>query len=205
MFRSFYGKSIKNEDTRVLIDQIIVGTLIFIVASVVLVILAKIYLPRGMISTFDLSGLFVYGYFGVFILTLIGGTLVPIGTPAIVAGAAAMGMSEPLLVLVSTLGTTIGTLITYLLAYYLGTRYVKKKLSKGVYEDLTEWWNKSGFTLVIVFAAIPILPFDILALICGLFRFNFLYFILINLGANLFRAYIFVYIGFSAASWIGLI
>ncbi len=199
-----YTNYVKYEETKKLFRTLIITTIAFILTLVFLLILAKIYLPAGLLSTVDISNLLSYGYFGIFIITLLGGTFFPVGSPAIVATAGALGFPKIPVVIITSVGYTLGICINYFLAYEFGTHYVKKKIGNEVYKDISEWWNKWGILLVVLFALFPILPFNLLALLCGLFRFNILYFILINFGSNLLNSYIFIYLGASAASWIGL-
>lgn len=70
-----------------------------------------------------------YGLLGVFAATILAGTLVPLGSPALVVAAAALGMHKIHLVLVATIGFTLGMLINYALAYRLGRPYVTRKVS----------------------------------------------------------------------------
>ena len=204
VFKIFRTNHIKHEETRRFFGTIIIVSTVFILTCVILLILAKLYLPSGLLTTIDVSGFLEYGYFGIFIITLLGGTFFPVGSPVVVATAGALGLPKMPVVIIASLGYTIGVCINYFLAYEFGTRYVQKRIGKEVYEDLSEWWNKRGLILVILFALFPILPFNLLALLCGIFRFNILYFIMINFGSNLLNSYIFVYLGSSAASWIGL-
>lgn len=204
MDSKYFYRNIKHEETKKLFKTTIIISFIFIIFCVVLLFLAKLYLPAGLLSSVDISNFLKYGYLGLFIITLLGGTFFPVGSPAIVATAGAIGMPKIPVVIIASVGYTIGICINYLLAYGFGIHYVQKKIGREVYEDLSDWWNKWGTILVISFALFPILPFNLLALLCGLFRFNILYFILINFGSNLLNSYIFVYIGSSAATWIGL-
>ncbi len=195
---------IKHEETRKMIKTGIIITIVFILFCAVLLILAKIYIPTGIISSLDLSGFLDYGYIGLFVITFFGGTFFPAGSPAVVAAAGVIGMNKTTVAFVSAAGYTLGTMVNYAFAYWLGIHYVQKKIGKEVYKEIVGWWNKWGTILLIIFALIPILPFSYLALLCGLFRYNIVYFILINFGSNLLNSYLFVYLGSSAASWIGL-
>ncbi|MCK4429458.1 MAG: VTT domain-containing protein [Candidatus Aenigmarchaeota archaeon] len=166
--------------------------------------MAKLYLPAGILSGFDMSAFLDYGYIGVFVITVLGGTFFPVGSPAVVTAAGAMGMPKLPVIFIAALGYTIGTYVNYMLAYEFGIHYVKKKIGVEVYKDLSRWWNKKALILILLFALLPMLPFNLLALLCGVFRYNIIYFLLINFGSNLLNSYLFVYLGSSAGSWIGL-
>jgi len=204
VFEYSYTNYVKHPQTKKLFRNITIISLFFIVFCIILILLAKLYLPSHLLSGIDISGFLSYGYLGLFIITLLGGTFFPVGSPAVVATAGAIGMPKLPVILISALGYTIGVCINYFLAYEFGIHYVQKKMEKEVFEDLLVWWNKYGIILVVLFALFPILPFNLLALLCGLFRFNLFYFILINFASNLLNSYLFVYLGSSIAALIGL-
>ncbi|KON26104.1 hypothetical protein AC480_06385, partial [miscellaneous Crenarchaeota group archaeon SMTZ1-55] len=70
-----------------------------------------------------------YGLVGIFFATLLAGTVVPLGSPALVVAAALFGAPKIPLIGVATTGFTLGMLVNYGLAYYLGRPYVRKKVS----------------------------------------------------------------------------
>lgn len=61
-----------------------------------------------------------YGLIGVFLATILAGTVVPVGSLALVVAAASIGVHPFPLVIVATAGFTIGMVINYSLAYGLG-------------------------------------------------------------------------------------
>ena len=196
----------KYKKTRRLFRLTILSSIFFILVLVGLLIITKAYLPIELIKNCEVGKfLNAYGYIGLFLITFLGGTVLPLGSPAAVSIAGFLGMAKIPVILVATAGSTLGILVNYFLAYKLGAEYVKKKVSPEVYEDVILWWNRWGVLLVITFALFPILPFDLIALICGIFRFNLGYFILINFLSNLINNYIFLYFGMQAGLWIGLI
>jgi len=193
----------KHKETEKIFRLTVLLAILFILISIILLILAKLYLPKDFIKTLDIHEFLGYGYLGLFLLTFLGGTVLPLGSPAAVATAAMLKMPAINVIIISSLGFTLGVLVNYYLGYKFGSKYVEKKISKEIYEDLVEWWNEQGIFLVIIFALFPILPFDLLALICGVFRFNLLYFTLINFGGNLLHSCLFVIIGEKAGIWLG--
>ncbi len=196
----------KYKKTRRLFKLTILGSILFILVLIALLIIAKIYVPTELIKNFEIKEfLDVYNYIGLFLITFLGGTILPLGSPAAVSAAGFLGMAEIPVIIVAATGFTVGVLVNYCLAYKLGANYAKKKISPEIYEDVVLWWNKWGVLLVVVFALFPVLPFDLIALVCGVFRFNLVYFILINFFSNLLNSYIFLYLGTQASLWIGLI
>lgn len=114
-------------------------------------------------------------------------------------------MAKISLIIIAAVGYTIGVTINYFLAKILGRSYVEKKLSKKRYEIIVRWWNKWGILLLIAFAFLPILPFNILALLCGLFNVRLSYFLLINFAGDFFNSYLFVFLGKGIGRWVGLL
>lgn len=136
-----------------------------------------------------------YGYIGIFAATLIAGTIIPLASPALVAYAAGFGLEPILLVITATAGNVIGVLINYYLARLLGMAYVEKKFSGDSFRSLVGWWNRWGILLLVGFGVIPFLPFDLLSLLCGLFKMKLHWFLLISVSTRLVQFGIFVFIG----------
>jgi membrane protein YqaA with SNARE-associated domain len=195
----------KYDKTKRLFKLTIIITILLIFLSVLALFIAKLYLPKGLIKSFDIHGFLQYGYLGLFLITFLGGTIFPLGSPAAVAAAAMLKMPPTNVIIISAIGYTLGALVNYYLGYKFGSKYVEKKISKEVYEDVVEWWNEYGILLVILFALLPILPLDLLALVCGVFRFNLIYFIIINFGGNFLNSYLFVIVGEKAGAWLGFL
>jgi len=65
-------------------------------------------------------------------MTIIAGTIIPIGSPVIVAAANTFGLPVIPLAVVATVGFTIGITINYYVAYFLGRPYVIKKVSRQI-------------------------------------------------------------------------
>jgi len=74
-----------------------------------------------------------YGYFGIFILTIIAGSIIPFGSPIIVATAAGFGLDILTLALISATGYTLGVLTSYIPAWFFGEYYVKKKIGEELF------------------------------------------------------------------------
>lgn len=145
-----------------------------------------------------------YGLVGIFLMTILAGTIVPLGSPALVAAAAAFGLPKVPLIIVTAVGFTIGITINYYLAYFLGRPYVTKKVSQDKLDGIMRWWNKWGVGLYVIFGLIPILPVELLSLVCGLLKMRLDHFLSISFGTRLVQFAIFVYFGELVGSWIGL-
>jgi len=83
-----------------------------------------------------------YGILGIFLATILAGTVVPLGSPALVVAAASLGIHPIPLVAAATAGFTIGMTINYYLAYRLGRPFVTKRLGVEKLEEFTVLWNR---------------------------------------------------------------
>lgn len=146
-----------------------------------------------------------YGLLGVFAATILAGTLVPLGSPALVVAAAALGMPKIPLVLVATIGFTLGMLINYALAYRLGRPYVIRKVSAERLEETTMLWNKWGWILYTIFGLIPVLPVELLSLLCGLLKTRLDVFLALSFTPRLIVFAVLAYFGEHVGIWIGVL
>ncbi len=145
-----------------------------------------------------------YGLAGIFLATIIAGTIVPLGSPALVVAAALFGVNPILLILVATTGFTIGMTINYASAYRLGRPYVSKKISPAHIEQVSRAWSKWGWIIYTVFGLIPVLPVEVLAFICGLLKTRLLIFITLSFMPRLIVFTLLAYFGQSMGAWIGI-
>jgi membrane protein YqaA with SNARE-associated domain len=145
-----------------------------------------------------------YGLAGVFIVTVLAGTLVPLGSPAFVVAAAVFGVAKIPLVLVATLGFTIGMMLNYGLAYLLGRPYITRKVSAERLNEMENLWDKWGWALYTLFGFIPVLPVELLSFICGLLKTRLTIFIVLSFFPRLIVFAILAYFGEFAGNWIGL-
>src|SRR4030066_2551164 len=83
-----------------------------------------------------------YGLAGIFLATILAGTIIPVGSPALVAAARLFGVNPVLLVIVASVGFTLGMTINYCLAYRLGRPYVAKRMDPEHLEQMTRLWSK---------------------------------------------------------------
>jgi membrane protein YqaA with SNARE-associated domain len=144
-----------------------------------------------------------YGLAGIFLATIIAGTVIPLGSPALVAAAALFGVNPILLILVATTGFTIGMTINYALAYRLGRPYVSKKISPAHLEQMARVWNKWGWIIYVIFGLIPVLPVELLAFICGLLKTRLTTFIILSFVPRLIVFTLLAYFGQYMGAWLG--
>jgi membrane protein YqaA with SNARE-associated domain len=175
------------------------------IAALTALWLLKIFNIAGMQIFSDMGAFFVnYGLPGIFLVTIAAGTIVPLGSPALVVAAVLFGINPVLLVLVATLGFTIGMTINYALAYRLGRPYVQKKVSAEHFEEMTHLWNKYGWIIYIVFGLIPVLPVELLAFICGFLKTRIVTFLTLSFLPRLIMFALLVYFGQNLAVWLGV-
>lgn len=146
-----------------------------------------------------------YGLIGIFFATILAGTVVPLGSPALVAAAALFGVSKIPLILIATTGFTIGMMINYGLAYYLGRPYVMKKVSSENFEEIVHLWGRWGWILYTIFGLIPVLPVELLSFVCGLLKTRLDTFLTLSFVPRLIVFAILAYFGEQAGIWIGII
>lgn len=145
-----------------------------------------------------------YGLVGIFFATILAGTVVPLGSPALVVAAALFGLPPLPLILVATIGFTIGMAVNYSLAYYLGRPYVTRKVAKEKLEEITHLWRRWGWILYTVFGLIPVLPVELLSFICGFLKTRLDIFLILSFLPRLVVFTILAYFGEQAAIWMGI-
>lgn len=180
--------------------------IILTVAGVIIIGLLKIFNIAEAPLFSSMEAFFVnYGLAGIFLATIIAGTIVPLGSPALVVAAAMFGVNPILLILVATTGFTIGMTINYALAYRLGRPYVSKKISAATIEQVSNAWNKWGWIIYTVFGLIPVLPVELLAFICGLLKTRLTIFIALSFVPRLIIFTLLAFFGQSAGAWLGVV
>ena len=179
--------------------------IILTVAGVIIIGLLKIFNIAEAPLFSSMEAFFVnYGLAGIFLATIIAGTIVPLGSPALVVAAAMFGVNPILLILVATTGFTIGMTINYALAYRLGRPYVSKKISPATIEQVSNAWNKWGWIIYTIFGLIPVLPVELLAFICGLLKTRLAIFIVLSFIPRLIIFTLLAFFGQSAGAWLGI-
>jgi membrane protein YqaA with SNARE-associated domain len=180
--------------------------IILTVAGVIIIGLLKLFNIAEAPLFSSMEAFFVnYGLAGIFLATIIAGTIVPLGSPALVVAAAMFGVNPILLILVATTGFTIGMTINYALAYRLGRPYVSKKISPATIEQVSNAWNKWGWIIYTIFGLIPVLPVELLAFICGLLKTRLTIFIALSFVPRLIIFTLLAFFGQSAGAWLGVV
>lgn len=178
--------------------------LVTAILALFLIWLLKTFNIAGMQLFSDMEAFFLdYGLLGIFLATIAAGTIIPLGSPALVVAAALFGVNPVSLILVATIGFTIGMTINYGLAYRLGRPYIKKRLSKKHLEEMTYAWNKWGWIIYTLFGLIPVLPVEFLSFICGFLKTRIAIFLALSFIPRFIIFTILVYFGQSIGAWLG--
>jgi membrane protein YqaA with SNARE-associated domain len=179
--------------------------LIAAIAALILIWLLKAFNVAGMQLFSDMEAFFLnYGLAGIFLATIAAGTIIPLGSPALVVAAALFGVNPVLLILVATIGFTIGMTINYALAYRLGRPYVQKRISAEHLEEMKYIWNKWGWIIYTIFGLIPVLPVELLSFICGFLKTRIITFLALSFIPRLIIFALLVYFGQYMGAWLGV-
>ena len=186
-------------------SSIILG-LIFLAVGLTAIFVLKILNVGGTQLFLDTKD-FVkdYGFVGVFCATILAGTIVPLGSPALVVAAASFGLHPILLTLVATVGFTVGMTINYGLAYRFGRPYVMRKVGADKLEEVKSLWSRWGWIIYTIFGFIPFLPVELFALFCGLLKTRLATFLVLSFTPRLVVFTVLAYFGEHIGGWIGII
>ncbi|MEM2522438.1 MAG: VTT domain-containing protein [Candidatus Bathyarchaeia archaeon] len=145
-----------------------------------------------------------YGLLGIFLATILAGTIVPLGSPALVVTAASFGLHPVPLALTATAGFTIGMLTNYALACSLGRPYVMKKVGEERLEEISFLWRKWGWILYVIFGLTPVLPVELLSLFCGLLKVRLDVFMVLSFTPRLIVFILLAHFGEHLGFWLGI-
>jgi membrane protein YqaA with SNARE-associated domain len=142
-----------------------------------------------------------YGLLGIFLATILAGTIVSLGSPALVAVAAFFINPIPL-ILTASIGFTLGMTINYALAYKLGRPFVSKRMNPVHLNQITHAWSKWGLIIYVIFGLTPILPVELLSFICGLLKTRVFIFLLLSFIPRLIVFSLIVFFGQQVGTWL---
>ncbi|MEM2104495.1 MAG: VTT domain-containing protein [Candidatus Bathyarchaeia archaeon] len=186
-------------------SSIIIGLVFIAVGLTGIVILQKIDVDNFRIISDLRAFTRDYGILGIFFATILAGTVVPLGSPALVVAAASLGCHPIFLVISATVGFTIGMTINYYLAYHIGRSYVVRKVGKEKFEEVAALWNNWGWIIYVFFGLVPFLPVEFLALICGLLKTSLKTFLILSFTPRLIIFTFLAYFGEVIGGWIGIL
>ncbi len=177
--------------------------LVFTAVGVALLILIKVFNVGDMPLFLDMKAFVAaYGLVGIFCATVVAGTVVPLGSPALVVAAALFGVPKLPLVVVAATGFTVGMAVNYGLVYSLGRPYLLKKISATKLEELTGLWARWGWMIYVTFGLIPVLPVELLAFLCGLIKTRVDHFLVLTFIPRFIVFLVLAYFGEYVGLWI---
>lgn len=184
-------------------SSLILGAVLTIMGLIVLLLLKSFDVSNTGYIADAKAFVAKYGLAGIFLITVIAGTLIPMGSPALVVAAAILGVPKVPLIIVATSGFTVGMTTNYVLGYYLGRPFVEKKTTAEMLREMSRLWEKFGWILYVFFGIIPVLPVELLSLICGMVKARLSAFLVLTFVSRLIVFTILAYFGEQTGFWIG--
>lgn len=141
------------------------------------------------------------GYFGIFLVSLIGSSTIifPLPATAFVFGAGAV-LNPLILGVVAGTGAALGELVGYGFGW-AGRKISKKRLKERLEKAERMFKKYGGFFALILFAATP-LPDDIVGIVSGVLKYEIKrFFIAVLIGKIIFHL-ILAYAGYYGINWM---
>ncbi|MBC7130221.1 DedA family protein [Candidatus Bathyarchaeota archaeon] len=186
-------------------SSLILGAILVVVGMALIILFKAFNLGESSLFLDVKSFVENYGLLGIFLATVLAGTIVPLGSPALVVAAASFGLHPAPLILVATAGFTVGMIINYGLAYSLGRPYVIKKVGADRLEEISSLWSRWGWIIYTIFGLIPVLPVEFLSLFCGLLKTRFDIFLVLTFIPRLLVFMLLAIFGSHVGWWLGII
>ena len=156
----------------------------------ILLSLAVFFIPL------DPNELKVYGYGGVFIITLLGAATLFIPGPTMVATFVVGALLNPLLVsLVAGLGSAIGETTGYAAGYASRGFITSQERNNSWYQRIFHWMETHPFLTIFLLDAIPNFVGDIAGLIAGRIKYSYLKFLFASFLGKTIRFSLSAYLG----------
>jgi membrane protein YqaA with SNARE-associated domain len=163
----------------------------------ILLSLAVFFIPL------DPNELKVYGYGGVFIITLLGAATLFIPGPTMVATFLVGAMLNPLLVsLVAGLGSAIGETTGYAAGYASRGFIASQERNNTWYQRIFHWMETHPFLTIFLLDAIPNFVGDIAGLIAGRIKYSYLKFLFASFLGKTIRFSLSAYLGAALGHFI---
>lgn len=157
--------------------------------SCALVVLFRLY--------FNLEEFLLYGYLGIFLLTVVCSATIIFPLPGEAVLIAAGGALNPFwLGLVASIGGALGELTGYLAGYW-GRKIIVGEYQER-YQQAERWMRRYGIPTVFVFALVPLLLFDLAGIAAGALRFPLWKFLLACWVGKLIRSLAEAYLGWGS-------
>lgn len=162
--------------------------------TIAILITSIIFVFRNKIRFLD-----TFGYFGIFLLSIIGNATIILPIPSILAAYVGGGFFNPLFVgIIAAFGATIGELTGYLAGY--GGRTIIEDPKK--LEKIEKWMKKYGLWTVFILAIIPNPLFDLAGIASGMLKIPVWKYFLVTFAGKLIKFLGFAYLGASSFNLI---
>jgi membrane protein YqaA with SNARE-associated domain len=151
-----------------------------------------------------LNLLFSFGLFGLFLVSIIGSSFVPIPIPGLtdimIVIFAAQSHDWFLIVLLTTAGSTLGGYINYQVGKSGGMAFIKKRTSPRIFKLISDWMGKHAILFIALPAILPppmpLSPFTLAAGALNMSRKKFLItFTLSRTARHAFAAWLGIHYG----------
>ena len=147
---------------------------------------------RAIVDSSANFALAVAGILGVYLVKSIT-FVVPASIVYIAVGMAFDPMTA---VIINVCGIFLEVTVTYVAGFFLGGNYVIKKLENTKYgEKLLNMQNKNKLSALLAIRFLPVFPIDIVSLLLGAMKTNFLQYIFVSLAGILPRVILFTILG----------
>ena len=151
----------------------------------------------------DPEELRVYGYGGVFIITLLGAATLFIPGPTMVATFIVGSQLNPIIVaLVAGLGSALGETTGYAAGYASLALLAPQEREDTWYQRIFRWMSSRPFLTIFLLDAIPNFVGDLAGLIAGRNKYSYLKFLLASFLGKTIRFGLSAYLGFSFGRFV---
>lgn len=126
-----------------------------------------------------------YGLWGLGVAAFLGATLVPVSSEVAVVAALKMGLPPWQVFISASIGNALGASLNYILGWLFSGR-IKERLQAGKAGRKALRWTQKYGKWSLLGSWLPIVG-DPLCLAAGLFRVDFLFFVLVGIGTRVTR------------------
>jgi membrane protein YqaA with SNARE-associated domain len=186
-------------------SSIILGVIFLTLGIALILILKSLNIRESRFLLIAKNMINNYGFLGIFIATILAGTILPLGSPSLIVIAASFGLHPIPLALIGSIGFTIGMTINYALAYSFGKAFVIKKISKEKLEETLNIWMNWGWPIYLIFGFIPALPIELLSFLCGLLKIRLRTFLILTFIPRFIVFIVLAYFGEQIGQWLKII
>jgi uncharacterized membrane protein YdjX (TVP38/TMEM64 family) len=165
-----------------------IAGLVFVISITIAIFLLRDKIPN----------LEVYGYPGIFILSIIANATIILPVPGVLITSAMGVVFDPFWVAVAAgAGAGIGELTGYL-AGFSGRRVIEKV---GWHERMVKWMKKYGDPTILVLALIPNPAFDLAGISAGMLKLPIWRFLIWCILGKILKMLVFAYGGATISHW----